>query len=75
MTARYFGGSLSSVQVRLPPTKGIYCESDAVITMSDGCDVQGVVPEGLLAGLARAFLTRESFFTTRVENQSTNVMM
>ncbi len=38
--------------------------------MSNDIDVRGAMPGGLLAGLARAFLTRESFFTTIVKNTS-----
>jgi len=63
-------GSFASVCVGLPPGTGIHCESDAVVTMSQSMDVRGVISGGILAGLARAFLTRESFFTTRVENTS-----
>ena len=63
-------GSFASVCVGLPPGTGIHCESDAVVTMSQSVDVRGVISGGVLAGLARAFLTRESFFTTRVENTS-----
>jgi len=63
-------GSFASVCVRLPPDSGIHCESDAVVSMSGDVDVRGVLSGGFLAGLARTFLTRESFFTTRVENTS-----
>mmetsp|Transcript_14441 Transcript_14441/g.24072 ORF Transcript_14441/g.24072 Transcript_14441/m.24072 type:complete len:345 (-) Transcript_14441:615-1649(-) len=63
-------GSFASVCVGLPPGTRIHCESDAVVTMSQSVDVRGVISGGILAGLARAFLTRESFFTTRVENAS-----
>lgn len=63
-------GSFASVRVRLPPSTAIHCESDAVVTMSHTVNVCGVVSGGLWAGLARAFLTRESFFTTVVENTS-----
>lgn len=63
-------GSFAAVCVGLPPGTGIHCESDAVVTMSQSVDVRGVISGGVLAGLARAFLTLESFFTTRVENIS-----
>mmetsp|Transcript_30812 Transcript_30812/g.74426 ORF Transcript_30812/g.74426 Transcript_30812/m.74426 type:complete len:302 (-) Transcript_30812:1744-2649(-) len=65
-------GSFASVCVTLPPESGFHCESDAVVTMSQNVDVRGAMSGGLLAGLARAFLTRESFFTTKVENGSTH---
>jgi uncharacterized protein (TIGR00266 family) len=48
----------------------VHCESDAVVTFSQGVEVRGVMSGGLFAGLARAFLTDESFFTTVVENTS-----
>ena len=59
-------GSFASVSITLPPNTNIHCESDAVVTMSQNIDVQGSMSGGILAGLARAFLTRESFFTTQV---------
>eukprot|EP00571_Detonula_confervacea_P012542 CAMPEP_0172312382 /NCGR_PEP_ID=MMETSP1058-20130122/17308_1 /TAXON_ID=83371 /ORGANISM="Detonula confervacea, Strain CCMP 353" /LENGTH=261 /DNA_ID=CAMNT_0013025817 /DNA_START=221 /DNA_END=1006 /DNA_ORIENTATION=- len=40
--------------------------------MSQNVDVCGSMSGGILAGLARAFLTRESFFTTKVQNNSAN---
>mmetsp|Transcript_24851 Transcript_24851/g.44707 ORF Transcript_24851/g.44707 Transcript_24851/m.44707 type:complete len:299 (+) Transcript_24851:177-1073(+) len=65
-------GSFASVSITLPPSSGFHCESDAVITMSQNVDVRGAMSGGILAGLARAFLTRESFFTTVVQNNSPN---
>lgn len=65
-------GSFASVSITLPPNTNIHCESDAVVTMSQNIDVQGSMSGGILAGLARAFLTRESFFTTQVSNNSTH---
>ena len=65
-------GSFASVNITLPPNTGIHCESDAVITMSQNVDVRGAMSGGILAGLARAFLTRESFFTTQVKNTSSS---
>jgi uncharacterized protein (TIGR00266 family) len=63
-------GSFASIHVKLPPGATVHCESDAVVTFSEGVQVRGVLSGGLLAGLARAFLTQESFFTTVVENTS-----
>lgn len=63
-------GSFASIDVTLPPGATFHCESDAVITMSQNVDVRGAMSGGILAGLARAFLTRESFFTTVVRNTS-----
>ncbi|KAL9186492.1 hypothetical protein ACHAXT_005730 [Thalassiosira profunda] len=65
-------GSFASVTVALPPSASFHCESDAVVSMSHTVDVRGAMSGGLLAGLARAFLTRESFFTTEVRNGSPN---
>eukprot|EP00586_Coscinodiscus_wailesii_P006389 CAMPEP_0172489240 /NCGR_PEP_ID=MMETSP1066-20121228/19110_1 /TAXON_ID=671091 /ORGANISM="Coscinodiscus wailesii, Strain CCMP2513" /LENGTH=334 /DNA_ID=CAMNT_0013256953 /DNA_START=66 /DNA_END=1070 /DNA_ORIENTATION=+ len=63
-------GSFASIHVQVPPGTSINCESDAVVTFSQGIEVRGVLSGGLLAGLARAFFTRESFFTTSVQNTS-----
>ena len=65
-------GSFASVSVTLPPNSSFHCESDAVITMSQTVDVRGAMSGGVFAGLARALLTRESFFTTKVENSSSH---
>jgi len=64
-------GSFASVSITLQPSSSIHCESDAVITMSQDVNVRGAMSGGILAGLARAFFTRESFFTTKVHNNST----
>ena len=62
--------SFASVCVTLPPGTGFHCKGDAVVSMSHNVDVRGAVSGGVLAGLARAVLTRESFFTTQVRNGS-----
>ena len=41
---------------------------DAVVSFSHGIRVRGVMSGGILSSLARYFLTKESFFTTIVEN-------
>lgn len=61
-------GSFASIHVKLPPGKSVNCESDAVVTFSQGVQVRGVMSGGFFASLARLFLTRESFFTTVAEN-------
>lgn len=63
-------GSFASVSVTLPPRTGFHCESDAVVSMSNEVDVRGAMSGGIISSLARAFLTRESFFTTQVNNNS-----
>jgi len=62
-------GSFASVSITLPPNTSFHCESDAVVTKQN-VDVRGVMMGGFRAGLGRAFLTRESFFTTTVANDS-----
>lgn len=64
--------SFATVVVRLPPNTSIQCESDAVVSSSGNVDMTGFVGGGFLSGLARAFLTRESFFTTRVSHSRGN---
>jgi len=61
-------GSFSSITIKLPPGTAIHCESDAVITFSQGVQVRGVMAGGFFGALARTFLTNESFYTTVVEN-------
>lgn len=63
-------GSFASVSIILPPGSSFHCESDAVVSMSQAVDVRGTLSGGVLAGLARTLLTRESFFTTLVQNNS-----
>jgi uncharacterized protein (TIGR00266 family) len=65
-------GSFASVEVILPPHSEIDCETDAVVSFTQGIQVRGVMPGGILGGLARVFLTRESFFTTKVQNTSSS---
>jgi uncharacterized protein (TIGR00266 family) len=61
-------GSFASIHVKLPPGSSVNCESDAVVTFSQGVEVRGVMSGGIFGALARSFLTNESFFTTLVEN-------
>lgn len=61
-------GSFASIHVILPPHSQIHCESDAVVTFSEGVEVQGVLSGGIFASFFRVFLGGESFFTTLVEN-------
>ena len=63
-------GSFALVNITLSPDSGFHCESDTVVTTSQTIDIRGAVTGGILAVLARAFLTRESFFTTLVRNDS-----
>jgi uncharacterized protein (TIGR00266 family) len=71
-------GSFASVKVQLPPHTEVHCESDAVVTFSQGIQVKGYLSGGFFSSLARFFFTNESFFTTKVENSSSrtaDVMM
>jgi len=63
-------GSFSSINVLLPPGAAVHCESDAVITFSQGVQVRGVMAGGFFGAIARTFLTNESFYTTVVENKN-----
>jgi uncharacterized protein (TIGR00266 family) len=63
-------GSFASIHVKLPPGTLVNCESDAVVSFSQGVEVRGVMQGGLIGALARAFFTQESFFTTQVENSN-----
>uniref|UniRef100_A0A7S3P8V1 Altered inheritance of mitochondria protein 24, mitochondrial n=1 Tax=Amphora coffeiformis TaxID=265554 RepID=A0A7S3P8V1_9STRA len=64
-------GSFASVLVDLPPNTEVCCETDAVVSFSQGVTVQGQIAGGLFGALARTFLTNESFFTTKVRNALT----
>jgi uncharacterized protein (TIGR00266 family) len=63
-------GSFASVNIVLPSHSSVDCESDAVVTFSQGIQVKGMMSGGFLSSLARVFLTNESFFTTQVQNTS-----
>lgn len=71
--------SFASIHVEVPPQTCVHCESDAVVTFTEGIHVKGVIEGGVFASLARVFFTQESFFTTSVENvnstDSATVMM
>jgi uncharacterized protein (TIGR00266 family) len=71
-------GSFASLKVQLPPHTEVHCESDAVVTFSQGIQVKGYLSGGFFSSLARFYFTNESFFTTKVENDSSrtaDVMM
>ena len=61
-------GSFASVHVILPPRTKIHCESDAVVTFSQGIEVTGTLENSFVSSLMKQFLARESFFTTVVTN-------
>lgn len=61
-------GAFASICVHLPAGSFIHCESDAVVSMSSNVEVEGKLAGGLLASMARALFTRESFFTTQVRS-------
>lgn len=50
------------VKCQLEQGERLKAESDAMITMSATVDVEGKMTGGILSGLARKFLTGESFF-------------
>lgn len=54
------------VKCELQHGESIRAESDAMIAMSQNLDVRGTMNGGLLGGMARRFLTGESFFTQEI---------
>jgi uncharacterized protein (TIGR00266 family) len=66
-------GSFASIHVKLPSQTRVNCESDAVVSFSEGVQVRGVLTGGILGALARLFFTDESFFTTAAENTGSSV--
>ena len=62
-------GSFASVSIQLS-NASIKTESDAVVTMSEGIEVGGHLSGGFFSSFFRSMLSNESFFTTRVETNS-----
>lgn len=58
----YGGGPFTMLKVALPQGGAIKAESGAMVAMDDSIDVGGRSEGGVLGGLARKLLTRESFF-------------
>lgn len=56
------GGSASALRVRLQHGEEIKAESDALVSKSSGVALAAGTDGGFLGGLARSFLTGESFF-------------
>ncbi len=63
-------GSFASVRVQIPGNACLNCESDAVVTMSEGITVSGHMAGGILSSMLRSFVSNESFFTTLIDNTS-----
>ncbi len=57
------------VQLKLERGESIHCERGAMITKRGGLTISGDVKGGLIGGLARSFLTNESFFTSVIDAQ------
>ena len=55
-------GAFPLVECHLNQGEKIQAESDAMVAMDTNLDVQGKMHGGVLGGLARKFLTNESFF-------------
>ncbi|MCI8855395.1 MAG: TIGR00266 family protein [Clostridiaceae bacterium] len=60
------GDAFPVVQCDLQHGEAITAESDAMVSMSATLDVNGAMSGGLLGGLARRFLTGESFFVQNI---------
>lgn len=54
------------LQVSLEQGEKICCERGAMISMSQGLELEGTVKGGLVGGLVRKFFTNESFFTQSI---------
>lgn len=57
-----YGNSFPVVRCELAQGESVKAESDAMIAMSGGLDIEGTMDRNLLGGLARKFLSGESFF-------------
>lgn len=57
-----YGNAFPVVRAKLDRGESLKAESDAMIAMKGGLDVEGATEGGLLGGLARKFLTGEKFF-------------
>lgn len=56
------GGSASAVRIYLQRGDTIKAESDALVSKSDSVEIDASMDGGVFGGLARSFLTDESFF-------------
>jgi uncharacterized protein (TIGR00266 family) len=56
------GGPFTMLRVALPSGGQLQAESDAMVAMDPTIEVEGTMHGGVLGGLARKFLTNESFF-------------
>lgn len=61
-----YPGAYPVVQCELQRNEMMRAESDAMISMSATLDIEGEMTGGLFSGLARKFLTGESFFCQKV---------
>lgn len=62
-----YPGAYPVVQCQLQQGEMVKAESDAMISMSGTLDVEGTMNGGLLRGLARKFITGESFFCQTIK--------
>ena len=58
----YDGGAFTMLKIALPLGGSVKAEAGAMVAMDDTIDVEGKAEGGVLGGLARKFLTKESFF-------------
>ena len=57
-----YPGAFTLLKVFLPYKSRIKAEADAMVAMSSTIDVEGKMEGGVIGGLARRFLSGESFF-------------
>jgi uncharacterized protein (TIGR00266 family) len=61
-----YPGAYTLLKVYLRPNEEIKAESDAMVAMSSTIDLESKMEGGILGGLARKFLTNESFFLQKL---------
>ncbi len=61
-----YPGAFTLLKIRLPKGERVKAEADAMVAMSSTLDVEGKMEGGVIGGLARKFLSGESFFFQQV---------
>jgi len=62
------GAAFPYLKVRLNPKETILCESDALVSMTQGFELRSRVPGGIIGALLMKFLGKESFFKSELQN-------
>lgn len=64
-----YPGAYTALKVHLKPNEEVKAESGAMVAMEGTVDVAGKMEGGILGGMARTFLTGESFFFQKLVAQ------